>query len=384
MTGSSRTQAPSLMPMSEGRGSCPACVSPDVTVVDIKYPFFRQTDFTTVKSSGAIGQCGSCQVLFQVVDTDDVERIEQQFEDESYAESPQTSQTITAQGFDGPVTRSCLQAQLIGGLVPGEQPSILDVGCFDGELLVELDRLFPGADLHGFDRYEHVRRFFPSRPNFRFWSPDLEAVQGQFDLVSVSHTMMYERDNGRLMGQLKRLLKPGGALFVQMPDVDASPWYLLMADQYYYYTPAILAHTLRRFGFSFSSLETEWFPREIVGAARLGAATEPRLREGGQLHRYIEALDKKAAQLQALVDAPAVGVLGTTGAAAFVDSVCGDNVAYFVDENSSRVGTRFRNKLVSHPQTLQDSDVIVIPYGASGRRVRDRFIHQYRGRFVVV
>lgn len=363
---------------------CPVCQALDTTVVEVPYPFIRQTDYTTVLPSAHLGRCGRCQTIFQVVDEADVARIESGFTEESYAESPLTSQTVFVEQFGGPVTRSFLQARLIAGLASGRRPWVLDVGCFDGALLVELDRLFPGALLHGFDRYERSGRCLPSRPNFRFWSRELADVPGPYDVVSISHTLMYERDTERLIERVESLLSPGGMLFIQAPDIAASPWYLLMADQYYYYSPSVLAMTLGHFGFSCEPVGNDWFPREIVAVARPEARSPKAVVSADiTLDACLASLDEKAARLEQVDTTTSVGVLGTTGAAAFVDGLL-DNVGYFVDENPSSVGIRFRDKPVTHPESLQASDVVVLPYGESGKRIKERFERRYAGRFLVV
>jgi len=77
-----------------------------------------------------------------------------------------------------------------------------------------------------------------------------------------------------------------------------------------------------------------------------------------------------------------VGVLGTTVNASFVDSVLGKKLAFFTDENNYRSKPIFRNKKVLHPRLLDDSDLLVIPYGKSSRAIEERFKSQYKGRFM--
>jgi SAM-dependent methyltransferase len=364
--------------------TCPICGSTEITVAEVGYPVFRQTDFATVRTTGRIGECRSCQALFQRVAPSEVHSIEQQLEEESYVQSGQTSQTVTVKEFASPVTRSFLQAELLRCVIRDEAPVVLDIGCFDGELLIELDAHFATAELHGFDSNEHLRRLFPSKDNFHFWTEDLGAIDGPFDLICLSHCMAYVRDVRSLMCDIDRLLKPGGVLFLQMPDISANPCYLLMGDQFYYYTPSILRSILGLFGFKFSPLQNEWFPREIVGLARPGRAAATATGAYG-LRECLRDLDRKAERLRDIARRTQdAGVLGTTGSAAFVDSILGDRVSRFVDENPRRLDTTFRNKPVLHPSALRDSDAVLIPYGASGQEVRRRFAEQYRGRFIVV
>jgi len=361
---------------------CPICNGSSVRVLDVSYPFFRHMDFATIKTNGTLGQCCTCQTLFQVINDVDLAKIEGELNNETYMESSQTNQTVTIENSDSPATRSVLQAQLIKHLVSNRTPKILDIGCFDGELLLQLQHLYPRAVLHGFDRNEGARQYFPTMDNFHFWAPDLRAIQEKFDIITLSHSMPYEQNIRHLMNEILRLLDPKGTLFIQLPDIAMSPWLLLMADQYYYYSLEILTATLRRFGFTISSSGSKWFPREIVVEAKI-ADSPWKAPSGKRLEFYLQELDEKVERLK-LIRATQIGVLGTTSAAAFVDSIYGENISYFVDENPSKVGADFRGKHVLHPNMLQDGNTVVIPYGISGRQIKNRFTSKYSGEFIIV
>lgn len=367
----------------KGNMKCPICHSSDTEVLNIKHAFFRHLDFATVKPSGCIGRCSTCQSLFNVVNDKTITDINNLFESRDYALSRQTQQTLILKGYKEPVTRSFLQAELLCKLLNKGQPSILDIGCFDGRLLNELNCRFNSADLHGFDINEHLRLVFPTKDNFHFWPSDIECVKGGFDLICMSHTLAYVKDIPCLMKQIKRLIKPDGLLFIQTPDISKNLCYILMGDQYYHYTANILKNTLRNFGFEFSSLDNNWFPREVVGIAKLAShrATIRHIKDL-QIYECIRYLNDTAARLNEILNSSPIGVLGTTVNAAFVDEVLGNKVTFFADENCSRVGSVFRNKKVLHPQSLADSDLLIIPYGESCQPIKERFEKEYRGQFM--
>jgi len=362
---------------------CPICASSNIESINTKYAFFRHIDFATVRQSGRIGRCTTCQSLFNAVNESTIVDINNLFRSEAYSLSEQTSHTLVVEEYQEPVTRSFLQAELLCKLLDNDKLSILDVGCFDGELLAEFDRRLESTDLHGFDVNEHLHLVFPTKDNFHFWSSDLEYVQGKYDLICMSHSIQYVRDIPHLMKQIKRLIEPDGLLFVQVPNISKNPCYILMGDQYYYYTTNILKNALRHSGFQFSLLDTTWFPREIVGIAKLTShKVHITYIEDLQVYQCVEYLNDMATKLNEISSSPPIGVLGTTANAAFVDSVLGERVAFFADENSDRVGSKFRNKEVLHPQSLDDSDLLIIPYGESSRRIKESFEKEYKGRFM--
>lgn len=365
--------------------SCPLCRSSLTDEIDVNHPRFRHQDFATIKQSGTIGRCLTCQLLFNVVGEDDIAVIENQFNSLDYAHSKQTSQTVNARGHDRPVGRSELQADLLSRFIDSAEPSILDIGCFNGSLLLELSRRFQHAQLHGFDVNGYTEPDFPKQDQFHFWSSTLDDVPGELDLICMSHSIMYLRDIDHLSEQLNRLLKPDGLLFIQVPDISKNPYSILLGDSYYYYTTQILRNILRYFGFGFSLVENDWFPREIVGIAKRATRASDQVQvEDLEIYRCIRHIDEVVRNLNDISTASRIAVLGTTVNAAFVDSILGEQLDYFADENPNRVGTKFRRKDVCHPSSLVESDSLIIPYEEMSHSIKERFSRRYKGQFMCV
>ena len=73
-----------------------------------------------------------------------------------------------------------------------------------------------------------------------------------------------------------------------------------------------------------------------------------------------------------------IEVLGTIVIVAFVDSVLGVKNGFFVGENTSRVGSPFRQKRVIHPSSLYPEVGLILPYYASNQKIKDRFTKEYQ------
>ncbi len=370
--------------MRSSKLKCPVCFSSEGETIKLNHALFRHLDFATIKQSGKIGRCGACQMLFNIVTEQDIKELDNLYAGIAYARSGQTGQTLSLHGQQEPVTRSYLQAGMLRQLLYTESPSILDIGCFDGALLAELDLHFKDASLHGFDVNIHLQFESSQKENFRFWTSDLAAVAACFDVICMSHSIMYLRDIPDLMHQIHRLLKPEGFVFLQMPDISKRPYSILLDDQYYYFSPIILRNMFSLFGFDLTLLDNEWCPREIIAIARPTTSIPDSMIMDFQTIQCAQYLDTTAEKLMRLPSASRIGVLGTTVNAAFVDSVLGATIDFFADENPHRTEGKFRGKDVCHPRLLRDSDLLIIPFGESNQSIQCKFAREYKGEFVSV
>jgi trans-aconitate methyltransferase len=288
-------------------------------------------------------------------------------------------------GYPKPVTRSFLQAKILTEINSNhEYKRVLDIGCFDGKLLVELDRIITNADLWGFDINPHLKEFFPEKDNFHFISTDLEDLKGPIDLIILSHSILYIPDLNVLMASISRLLKDDGTLFIQIPDIYTNPFYSLMGDQSFIFTETSLQNVLNNFGYRSEIVKNDYFPREVLITAQRDESVDlSSYKENNLFEDNIEKINRVKEELENINDQN-LTVLGTTVNAAFVDEIIGRRIHLFVDENLSKPDKKFRGKNVAHPKDLNDTSHTILPYGESGNKIRERFEKLYKGTFAVV
>jgi SAM-dependent methyltransferase len=107
----------------------------------------------------------------------------------------------------------------------GETDSILEVGSGLGLLAREIARLRPRANVLGIEYSPNQleRADTSGRPNLRFAQGDghhLELKAGQFDVVYCRWLLEHVADPVRVLREMRRVLKPGGRIFVQENDVS--------------------------------------------------------------------------------------------------------------------------------------------------------------------
>ena len=361
---------------------CKGCEAEMLKQLSVNHPFFRHLDFTTISKSGCLYKCSECQT---VSNPDAFANEAPTFETETYAESRQTEHTIKVDEFPEPVTRSFLQAKiLVDNIIQHDQPKILDIGCFDGRLLLELDDLLVDAHFWGFDINPYLKALFPDKDNFHFLSSTLDELDTSFDLIIMSHSILYIPGFSKLMFTISKLLKDDGRLFIQIPDISLNPFYTLMGDQCYIFTENSLRNVLQHYGLFSSRINSKYFSRELLFVAE---KNKTNITEGFKLdttiEHNIEILEDKRKKLLNISDSE-LSVLGTTVNAAYVDEVLQERILFFLDENPEKMGTTFRGKQVLHPKQLTHKHHTILPYGKSGHMIGKRFKSLYQGLFNVV
>ena len=366
---------------------CPFCQNPQVELIDIEITTFTHLDFSDFGDRAQIIRCPNCQSLTNVQALNKINQIESLYKQPRYVRSKQTAQTFIVPEEPKPVTRSFLQARILHPyLKKNAQPYVLDIGCFDGQLLLELSRHFPQGQFRGFDINEKLQDIFPSESNFHLWISDPLQIEGQFDLICMSHSILYIVDLSALFRLILELLKPNGLLFVQAPSMILNPYQLLLSDQYHYFSPTSLKNVLQYSGYESDFIDYEWFPRDLLVFAKPNPMVrEQAFREDVSVYQSIQVLHENRDKLNNLSKNYDLAVLGTTVTATFVDSILAQKNKFFVDENMDSTHGTFRGKSVIHPNSMDKSVHLVLPYGRSNIGIKKMFMMQYElEKFILI
>ena len=380
--------------MGNNRLGCFLCGSREIEIIKLPFPFFRHMDYHSLpESMAAVYRCLCCQMVFPDQSGKE-QKIRDLYQSKEYAATRPSIHYSVIKDSESPVTPYFLVANVICKLLKKKSPRILDIGCFDGKLLLELDRRYDSAELHGFDVSEHIGSLFPNKENFRFWRGLVANIEGKFDLVVIMNSLVYVDDIHNVMKNIFSILNKNGIILVLVPDISKNSQSILLGDEFTHFTPNILKNFFSYYGHDLRILDSmEMFPRHVIGIARAGAAADEPYpyvedREVQGAREYLVDLKRKLEHIKARLDASAssgrLAVLGIKLNAAVTHSVLGDRIDFFVDENPSAEGQSFLGKPVHHPRALEREDTVIIPLGRTSEPIKRRFEKTYGGTVVCV
>lgn len=351
-------------------------------------------DFQPMRNQPAgLERCTACGAVFMADETTKDE-IRQIYAGTDYAREKKTEHRVhDAEAEEAQATTYRAIADFLAGKYRSDSPKVLDVGCFDGKLLLELEADCTSPEMHGFDVSPAIAERFPAKQNYRYWCPDLSEVGGTFDLICIVNTLMYIEDAAAFMDDIDRLLGDDGLLFLVTPNTAINPCFLTLGDQMLYFSPANLSNLMGRYGFSTTSTtDHPAFPRSIL--ATCWRASTPAAHAGKADPSFAEAsmwLTSRAQQVRTAVgaarrqsDTGRICVLGGAHNAAWAYNAANGDIDCFVDENPARAGTEFYGKPIVHPRETNAADIILLPYGETAGAIVRKFEKMYAAQLVEI
>jgi SAM-dependent methyltransferase len=161
--------------------------------------------------------------------------------------------------------------------VPGR---VLDVGCNAGELL-DLFR-DAGWSVAGVEASPGPAAYARQKLGAPIWQGSAEDVipEGEtFDLITMTHVLEHVKRPGALLDRLRRALRPGGAILIEVPNADDAlldlfgGYYrpLCPGDHVSFFDEPSLRRLLGERGFSVASMASPAHARDLVYSSALSA-----------------------------------------------------------------------------------------------------------------
>lgn len=274
---------------------------------------------------------------------------------------------------------------------------LLDVGCSNGNLLKSFHGLRPRWRLSGAELVDRWRETVLALPGVEaFYSGPAPAYAGRFDVISLSHVIEHICDPSTFLRDVARHLKPGGRILLATPNLRQNPIDLAIADHCTHFEETSLSFVVRQAGLSVDLLSSTMLPKELVAILSTSGSAAPlaslptdrptdRLTERpdgvpqamarGTL--YFELLEevRRVARSCRSQGRP-YGVMGSSIAACWITLELDGDVAFFVDEDTSRVGHRLMGLPIMAPPDVPPGATVFIPMSAYvAERIIERWGH---------
>lgn len=243
---------------------------------------------------------------------------------------------------------------------------LIDIGCGNGNFLSVFARFRPHWQLHGFeldDRHLSTLKYIPSFRHLHVG--DIMSVGRRFDVATMIHSLEHIPNPGRfLSGIREKIISDDGLLLVEVPDYPTNPFDLLIADHLSHFSTATLGRALASSGFECLALTNKSVAKENTAIATPGRMAVPHVdvdEASKVVSTALSWLRRVADEADQLAASGPVGVFGTAIGANWLAGGLGDSVAFYVDEDSARIGKTWLGRQVISPAQVPEDARVLVP-----------------------
>lgn len=299
---------------------------------------------------------------------------------------------FAADGSAAPRSRT-LAAHIVNRRRLPETGRLLDIGCGNGGALISFAAALPGWRLNGHELSDRSLSRLQTIPGFEaLHNGEVRDIPGGFDLISAIHSLEHMPDPGKALADACRRLNDDGTLFLQVPDVENSPFDLLVADHRTHFTRAALERLTASVGLTTLEMTNQVLPKEITFIGRFDGekASEGRERPDPDPTEGVRVAEIALSWLEATMaaarttarDAAVFSVFGSSVSGIWLYGALADRIAFFVDEDPTRIGRTFDGKPILAPDQVPAEATVFIPLIApTAARVAERLADK-PGRYV--
>lgn len=224
--------------------------------------------------------------------------------------------------------------------------NLLDVGCGNGGFLRAFQARHPRWHLCGTEFDRRNERVLKKIPGFaRLYCGKQKPPRGRFDLISLVHVLEHlEHPSGYLAG-LRELARPGAKFVIEVPDAEANPFILPVADHVSHFDRKSLRTVVEKAGLKVELLRNDLVPRELTVVAtvagRKGGPRRKRSPVPAWLKCNLAELESLARVARREARRARLTVFGSSLGAAWIYGAVRGRVRAFLDEDTVRHGRKF-------------------------------------------
>ncbi len=291
---------------------------------------------------------------------------------EMYHQSAANDQAVFDPVSGRPMGRCEVLAQrlLASGALPAAG-SLLDVGAGNGAMLAAFSAASRDWRLFGLDLDDRKEPALKAIPRFEhLFTVPPEQVAQRFDLLTLIHSLEHFPDPVAMLRTLRGLIAPGGSLFVQVNNVERTPFDLVVADHLSHFTPRSLAHLAAQAGLAVDSVRTDWVNKELSLLAAVHKPAADPVADDAPAARarvrrdvaWLGSMLEHARATAAQAGKGRFGVFGTSVAATWLASGLGEVIDFYVDEDPARLGRKHLGRPIVTPDQVPAGATVYLAF----------------------
>lgn len=258
---------------------------------------------------------------------------------------------------------------------------LLDVGCGNGSFLRTFGFYYPEWKMYGAELDKRNKSQVEQiKGVVLFHTEAINKLKMNFDLIVLIHVLEHIPNPLNFLHALREKLENNGRVLIQVPNIERSPFDLLIADHCTHFSSNTIIELLYSAGFETIKIETGIVEKEITLLAKVGSAKYREQPCEGINHAedHISLLNSLVNQIVNLEEP--IGIFGSSIAATWISSIARKKVAFFVDEDRSRIGKTHVGIPIKGIDQIPNTINIFIPmYPDSAKNVVSRLKPQHSG-----
>jgi 2-polyprenyl-3-methyl-5-hydroxy-6-metoxy-1,4-benzoquinol methylase len=255
-----------------------------------------------------------------------------------------------------------------------EKGRFLDVGCGNGAFLQTFSSQYPAWQLTGLELGDRNQALIESIPSVtKLHVGRVEDLNECFDTIALIYVLEHIPDPVKYLKLCSEKLNMGGRILLQVPDLEKSPFDVLVADHCTHFSMETLQAVVTTAGFELIKASADALPKELTLLAQWQDKCDSDIMELEIMPKRTELFETGKTIVEAAVKwledlicqgqnvSDNVGIFGTSISATWLAASLGDKVIFFVDEDSNRAGRTHMGKPIYYPESVLNSLPILMP-----------------------
>jgi SAM-dependent methyltransferase len=243
--------------------------------------------------------------------------------------------------------------------------SLLDLGCGNGSFMKAFGNYYKNWEMTGLELDDKNKKIIENIPGVKkLHIGDIETLNDKFDLIVLIHALEHLTEPIEILKKLKSKLNPGGYVFIEVPDLEASPFDLLIADHCTHFTSGTLSAVVLNSGFIINKIVSNYVPKEL---SLLCTPNEDDISIEFQTDTNGERISINNIKFlnELLTKANShkgnLAIFGSSISATWLATSLGDKISFFIDEDINRIGSKHMGKEILALNQVNENTTILMP-----------------------